>query len=112
MNQSAEMRSALHAPNDVVRKSPREVSESVIRRLQNNSSWTDSETECRVSVCVGVLRNSTQERSLPIADRARFTVLKLRLPALSSVLTSVWHGKFLTYRARVRDDSASAGCLR
>ena len=58
-------------------------------RLQNTSSWTGNEAECRVSVCVGVLRNSTLERSLPIADRARFTVVKLRLPALGSVLTVI-----------------------
>ena len=31
-------------------KSPCEVSESVIRRLQNTSSWSGSEAECRVSV--------------------------------------------------------------
>ena len=69
-------------------ESPRVKFQSVIRRLQNTSSWTDSEAECRDAVCVGVLRNSTQERSLPIADRARLTVVKLRLPALGAVLTA------------------------
>ena len=38
---------------------PCEVAESVIRRLQNTSSWTGSEAECRNAVCVGVLRNCT-----------------------------------------------------
>ena len=33
--------------------------ESVIGRPQNTSSLTGSEAECRVAVCVGVLRNST-----------------------------------------------------
>ena len=63
VNQIAEIRSSLHAPNDVVRKSPREVSESVIRRLQNNSSWTDSETECRVPVCRTTVRGQTVKQS-------------------------------------------------
>ena len=66
-------------PTTLWGKSPCEVAESVIRRPQNTSSWTGSEAECRDAVCVGVLRNSTQERSLPIADRARLTVVKLRL---------------------------------
>ena len=68
-------------------KSPCEVSESFLRRLQNTSSWTDSEAEYRDSVCVCVLRNSTQERNLPVADRARLTVVKLRLLALGPMLT-------------------------
>ena len=119
VKQCSEMRSALEffataqstlLPTTLWGKSPCEVSESVIRRLQNTSSWTDSEAECRDSVCVGVLRNSTQEQSLSIADRARLTVLKLRFPALSAVLLNFrWHGKFLTNRARVRDDSAVRG---
>ena len=41
------------------RKSPCEVAESVIRRLQNTISWTGSEPEYRDAVCVGFLRNST-----------------------------------------------------
>ena len=40
-------------------KSPCEVAESVIGRPQITSSWTSSESKCRVAVCVGVLRNST-----------------------------------------------------
>ena len=112
VKQSAEIRSALHSPNDVVRMSPCEVSESVIRRLQNTISWTGNETECRVSVCVGVLRNSTQERSLPVADRARFTVVKLRLPALGAVLTSFGTENFgFRLEARFHDCPRVAGRL-
>ena len=51
---------------------------------------------------------SLQERCLPIVDRARLTVVKLRLLALGAVLT-VFGKKILVRRARVRDDSASAG---
>ena len=53
VKQSAEMRSASHAPHDVVRKSQCEVTEeSVIRRLQNTISWTGSEAECRDAVFI------------------------------------------------------------
>ena len=34
------------------RKSLCEIAESVIRRLQNTSSWTGSEAECRDAVCL------------------------------------------------------------
>ena len=44
------MRSAL-LPTMLWGKSPCEVAESVIRRLQNTSSWTGSEAECRDAVC-------------------------------------------------------------
>ena len=37
-------------PTTLWGKSPCEVAASVIRRLQNSSSWTDSEAECRFSV--------------------------------------------------------------
>ena len=36
-------------------KSPFEVAGNVIGRLKDTSSWTGSESECRVAVCVGVL---------------------------------------------------------
>ena len=39
-------------PTTLWGKSPCEVAASVIRRLQNSSSWTDSEAECRFSVCL------------------------------------------------------------
>ena len=39
-------------------KSPFEVAESVIGRPKDTSSWASSESECRVTVCVGVLRKS------------------------------------------------------
>ena len=48
-----------HAPNDVVGKSPCEVSESVIGRPKDTSSWTGSDSECLDAVCVAVLHNST-----------------------------------------------------
>ena len=54
---SAEMRSAL-LPTTLWGKFPFVVAERVIRRPQNTSSQSDSESECRVAVCVGVLRNS------------------------------------------------------
>ena len=66
-----------------------------------------------------VLRNlegnrGLQERCLPIADRARLIVVKLRLPTLCTVLTVFGekdrgNEKFLVRRARMWDDSASAG---
>ena len=46
-------------PTTLWGKSPCEVSECVIRRLQNTISWTGSEAECRNAVCVGVLRICT-----------------------------------------------------
>ena len=70
-------------PSSLWGKSPCGVSESAIGRLQHTSSWTGNEAEYRVFVCVGVLRNSTQEQSLPIANRARLTVVKLHLSACS-----------------------------
>ena len=39
-------------PSSLWEKSPCEVSESVIRRLQNTISWTDSEAECPDAVCL------------------------------------------------------------
>ena len=39
-------------PSTLWGKSTCEVSENVIRRLQNTSSWTDSEAECRDAVCL------------------------------------------------------------
>ena len=53
---------AWKSPNDFKEKvplSPFDLAESVIGRLQNTSSWTGCESECRDAVCVGVLRNST-----------------------------------------------------
>ena len=46
-------------PTTLWGKSPFEVAESVIGRPKDTSSWAGSESECRVAVCVGVLRNST-----------------------------------------------------
>ena len=58
VKQSAKKRTAL-LPTMLWGKSPFEVAESVIGRPKDSSSWTGSKTECRVAVCVGVLRNST-----------------------------------------------------
>ena len=44
-------------------KSPFEVAGSVIGRPKDTSSWGGSESECRVTVCVGVLRNSNYSAS-------------------------------------------------
>ena len=43
------------------RKSLCEVAESLIRRLQNTSSWTGSEAECRDAVCVACSQRSCGE---------------------------------------------------
>ena len=47
-----------HSPG-ISEKVPCEVAESVIRRPQNNFSWTGCEPEYRDAVCVGFLLNST-----------------------------------------------------
>ena len=69
-------------PTTLWGKSPCEVAESVIRRLQNTSSWTGSEAECRDAVCVsfsdgdfpqfpGNSRRSPKNRGLVRASRGR-----------------------------------------
>ena len=57
VKQNAEMRSAL-LPTMLWGKSPCEVAESVIRRLQNTISWTGSEAECRDGLPLRISRRS------------------------------------------------------
>ena len=68
-----------HSPSDVVGKSPCEVAESVIRRLQITSSWTSSGAECRDEVCVGVLRNFSHA----VSGQFQSTVLSLALESVN-----------------------------
>ena len=80
-------------PTTLWGKSPCEVAESVIRRLQNTSLWqaVKQSAEIRSSLeffaTAQSCRKGCQAYSLPIADRARLTEVKLRLPALGAVLT-------------------------
>ena len=60
VNQIAEIQCSSHAPNDIVIKSPCHVS-SIFSRLQNNSSWTDSEAECRVPVFLACSQRRCEE---------------------------------------------------
>ena len=70
-------------PTTLWGKSPCEVAESVIRRLQNTSSWTGSEAECRDAVCLAcsqrrcgesprakLQRVSSEDRRTPVCGQA------------------------------------------
>ena len=66
------------------RKSLCEIAESVIRRLQNTSSWTGSETVCRDAVCLAFSQRRCGESSR--SKLQRVSTEDLRTPVLGQAV--------------------------